>query len=522
MLLVVGVIAGFVYVLVCTAWQCDDAFIAFRTAQNFWHGKGLVWNPGERVQAYTSPLWLMISVVCYGLFREVYFSMLAVSMLLSLVCVFIIGLRTSTNRVVSILTVIALSASASVIDYSTSGLENPLLSLLLVLFVIRVKELRTQKSLAYLSFLAALVGLVRLDALLLVLPALAWTAWQGRINLKSFLYMILGFSPLILWEMFSLVYYGSFVPNTAYAKLNIEIPRLALYKQGLSYFVDSLTHDPITLSIIAMGVIAGICKGKSATRFIVFGIFLYFLYLIRIGGDFMSGRFFSSVCYACAAMFVGHCELIRLSFLRDKARPFLLGIAASGLVLYGFLFPSSRWLSDADYGKGMGNGSAVSPTGIADERAFYYPRTGLLNIWKYWPEIKQKNLPIPPHPWAVHGRKFSQSNKMIIITAIGFVGYFTGPDKHIIDVGALGDPFLSRLPFRPIPGVKWRVGHYERLIPEGYIETRMTGIDSFSNRDLVQLYNAVQNVTTGPLFSTGRWREIWRLHTGHYDNLLDS
>jgi len=166
MLLVVGVIAGFVYVLVCTAWQCDDAFIAFRTAQNFWHGKGLVWNPGERVQAYTSPLWLMISVVCYGLFREVYFSMLAVSMLLSLVCVFIIGLRTSTNRVVSILTVIALSASASVIDYSTSGLENPLLSLLLVLFVIRVKELRTQKSLAYLSFLAALVGLVRLDALL--------------------------------------------------------------------------------------------------------------------------------------------------------------------------------------------------------------------------------------------------------------------------------------------------------------------------------------------------------------------
>ena len=39
------------------AWVCDDAFISFRYAANLAHGRGLVWNPGERVEGYTNFLW---------------------------------------------------------------------------------------------------------------------------------------------------------------------------------------------------------------------------------------------------------------------------------------------------------------------------------------------------------------------------------------------------------------------------------------------------------------------------------
>jgi arabinofuranosyltransferase len=42
------------------AWLCDDAYITFRTVDNFIHGYGLTWNVAERVQAYTHPLWMLL------------------------------------------------------------------------------------------------------------------------------------------------------------------------------------------------------------------------------------------------------------------------------------------------------------------------------------------------------------------------------------------------------------------------------------------------------------------------------
>ena len=62
----------FLLVLFHTAWLCDDAFILFRTADNFVHGQGLTWNVEERVQAYTHPLWLLLfSAVYCGYSRAV-------------------------------------------------------------------------------------------------------------------------------------------------------------------------------------------------------------------------------------------------------------------------------------------------------------------------------------------------------------------------------------------------------------------------------------------------------------------
>ena len=36
----------------------DDAMISMRYAWNLAHGNGLVWNPGERVEGFTNPLWV--------------------------------------------------------------------------------------------------------------------------------------------------------------------------------------------------------------------------------------------------------------------------------------------------------------------------------------------------------------------------------------------------------------------------------------------------------------------------------
>jgi arabinofuranosyltransferase len=44
----------------------DDSFISFRYARNLAAGRGLVFNPGERVEGYTNPLWVLIAA---GLFK---------------------------------------------------------------------------------------------------------------------------------------------------------------------------------------------------------------------------------------------------------------------------------------------------------------------------------------------------------------------------------------------------------------------------------------------------------------------
>ena len=43
------------------SWICDDAFISYRYAENFVHGLGPVFNPGERVEGYSNFLWTLWS-----------------------------------------------------------------------------------------------------------------------------------------------------------------------------------------------------------------------------------------------------------------------------------------------------------------------------------------------------------------------------------------------------------------------------------------------------------------------------
>jgi len=64
-LFVLGFAALCFVVLTRHHWQqiCDDAFIPFRYANNLAAGLGPVWNRGERVEGYSSPLWLGLLVL---------------------------------------------------------------------------------------------------------------------------------------------------------------------------------------------------------------------------------------------------------------------------------------------------------------------------------------------------------------------------------------------------------------------------------------------------------------------------
>ena len=69
----------FTYVFLANAWIGDDAYITFRVVDNFVNGYGLTFNPDERVQAYTHPLWMLLLSAAYAVTSDLFYTTLAVS-----------------------------------------------------------------------------------------------------------------------------------------------------------------------------------------------------------------------------------------------------------------------------------------------------------------------------------------------------------------------------------------------------------------------------------------------------------
>lgn len=489
------------------AWVCDDAYITFRVVDNLINGYGPVWNVSERVQVFTNPLWMLSVSALYALTGEPYLTSIFLSLSLTLLTAIVLAGGIARSPQGALLALLVLVLSNAFVDYSTSGLENALAHLLLALFI--AVYLNRPHSLLLLSLLASLGGLNRLDALPLYLPALAF-AWVSQIKEKSvgrpLLVLVLGQMPLLVWLAFATFYYGSTLPNTALAKLATGIPARALVDQSWAYLGNSLRNDPLTLAAIGGGVVLSLfCwRQDRRTLFVAAGIGLYLVYLVRIGGDFASGRFLT-VPLLCAVTLIAqfawtHC-----------ARRVRVG-AALLILLLGLLSPHPTVLAHYGDYEGAPWDVFVDRRGIADERMWYYPEMALFHAGQVSTS--------PNHLWRRDGERLRTiGSSVIVIDSIGMRGYYAGPNVHLVDKWALADPLLARLPaFRQ---VRWRIGHFDRVIPPGYVETLRSGQNQIRDRNLSLYYEKLRLVTRGALFDWERLREVWRLNTGQYEHLID-
>ena len=502
------------------AWLSDDAYITFRTIDNFINGYGLTWNTAEKVQAFTHPMWMFMLSGFYFITREIYYTSIIVSLLISTIAVFLFLYKLSVSVINSILVILILSLSKAFIDYSTSGLENPLTHLLITLFFISYfSKSKDDKKLLTLSAIVSLAVLNRMDIILILLPPLIITYLKGN-RLKGLITIATGFLPFILWEVFSFLYYGFPFPNTAYAKLNTGVKQIELVEQGLYYFLNSLLTDPLTTIIIIAGVLIPVLKKYRELWAISIGIVLYILYITIIGGDFMGGRFFSAPLF-CSAIIISK---INFKSLRGALPSF------AAVIILGFLSPKPTILSNQYYSLGPKTVKAFrfGPLivnmyhGIVDERFWYYENTGLLN------NIFEKK--INNHPWVKEAEKLKKAgNRVVVRKTIGLLGYYAGSKIHIIDPLALSDPLLSKIHSTEYwlnqknyfgNEKRWRIGHFARKIPGGYIESIKTGENHLEDKDLKEYYCKLLLVTKGDMFDFNRITEIWNLNKGKYNYLL--
>jgi arabinofuranosyltransferase len=520
-----------VVVILRFAWLSDDAYITFRVVDNAAAGLGLRWNPAERVQAYTHPLWLFMLLAGRLVSGELYYTAIALSVALSVVAVWLLAFRLRAAPAAVVLGLLALTLSRAFVDYATSGLENALSHLLLAAFLVlwfkasdklRVTsdELRSSNNqpttndqrlttirhsppatryLLLLSFLAALLALNRLDALLLVLPALAWALWRQR-TARALGLLVLGFLPLVVWTAFSLFYYGFPFPNTAYAKLATGIAAADLARQGVAYLFNSLRWDPLTLTVTAAAVVVAMARRWAAGLAVAAGIVLYLLYVVSIGGDFMSGRFLTLPLLAAVALLLALTgDAARMTAIRPSPR---LAPILAALVLFLAAIGHLPVLL-----AGSPTGDAARRDGdIADERAYYTPHTGLF-------------ADRVPHPWAEQGLALRAAGPAVVEHGnVGFLGYHAGPAVHIIDRNGLTDPLLARLPVRD--PADWRIGHFRRDVPAGYADTLRGGQNVIQDANLAAYFDVLSLVTRGPLWNAERLGEVWQLSRGAYDHLL--
>jgi arabinofuranosyltransferase len=142
------------------------------------------------------------------------------------------------------------------------------------------------------------------------------------------------------------------------------------------------------------------------------------------------------------------------------------------------------------------------PSGIVDERAYYFDRTSLVTADGYRTRWYQPDIAVQLD------KLLAQHPTTVLQPTVGAVGYYLGPRRHVIDTLALGDPLLARLPAKP----HWRIGHYERAVPDGYVESVATDSNRIADPRVHVLYDTIRTVTRGPLFTWERWKAIFRLN----------
>jgi arabinofuranosyltransferase len=269
------------------------------------------------------------------------------------------------------------------------------------------------------------------------------------------------------------------------------------------------------------------------------------MYVVWVGGDFMSGRFLTTCTLTATAVWV------RLPWSAPQAVAL-----ASACVVAALAARGSPLQPVPSVGGRLER--LIDARGIADERRFYAPLTS----WRAdpgrgtWPDPASAAAVSEAHrSWAVdpfmnllreigiapaeselptgamEGVLAGRLRPVVLAPAVGTFGWYARDALHVVDLYGLGDPLLARLPaVRPDPllarfaprlaALEWRQGHFIRRLPDGYFATLLTGENHLRDPDLAAYWDDLALATRAPLGAPGRAAAIARLLRGSRDPRL--
>jgi len=294
----------------------DDSFIFLRYAKNFAHGLGPVFNPGERVEGYTSPLWLaMLSVIALtGANLARASELLSASLgLATLLLVLLTGRATGARGIAAALfAALFLATNPPYVFWTWSGMDTALFTLLFTAtFFLFLDQMDDDRRMTGAGICFSLATLARPDMLALFpvyVSALVLLNRHRRALIPAkLLTFVAPLSLVVLHGLWRFAYYGSPLPNTFYAKA--DVPLANLIGKGLKY--DGHFFFAYQMYFwIGLGVTALLYdRDRRSVRARLLGAAVtavWFAYVAVMGGDhFPSFRFFVPLLPLLASLSAG-------------------------------------------------------------------------------------------------------------------------------------------------------------------------------------------------------------------------
>jgi arabinofuranosyltransferase len=313
-------LAGLGAALLGLAWANrfvqDDAYIAFRYARHLAEGLGPVFNAGERVEGYTSALWVLLLAGALRAGADPVAASVALGLaafLGSLLLTYRLARSLGLSPAGAATAVLVLGTNYSFSAYATGGLETSLQACLATaaLALLAASEAAGRWSgrrLLALSLVGAAALLTRLDAAVLLAPAGALAladaargAGRGGERARRLALLLAPGGAIVGgWFAWKLAYYGAVLPNTFHAKVD-GVPPLVAGGYYLALFLMTYGLAP------AVALAAGApWPARRRTRLALWAtLALWAAYVVWVGGDFMEFRLWVPVLPLLLVLVVG-------------------------------------------------------------------------------------------------------------------------------------------------------------------------------------------------------------------------
>ncbi len=351
-------IAIFIFIILIFLAQCihyfnhtlDDPFITFRYADNLVAGKGLVYNPGERVEGFSNPTWVFLMAICSALgFSDGEMGLLWCAKILGILfgclTLYFVYFRTECfigDNAVGRLAALLLSINLYFGLWSVSGLETPLYMLLLtVYFILLLNPASTARSLLTTQIILILLILTRPESFLLLIAYIFHVSryYAGKHRAPpsrstfGIAWMPLTISVIGL-ELSRYLYYHDFLPNTYYAK---TLGGFSQISDGARYFslgFLGITFNPLfaLLTLAAIVIWFRIYKKTSSLSIII----VYTFFIIYAGGGWMPGFRFLAHITPILMIFLSYSLNFIYTKIKHRLLSFLYIIFISLLFMYSF------------------------------------------------------------------------------------------------------------------------------------------------------------------------------------------
>lgn len=313
----------------------DDAFITYRYVDRWVAGYGLTFNPGERVEGFSSPLWVIVlggakSIGINVLDASRVFGLFA-TLITSFVLVRHLDLKTGSATSTGVALAIVL-ATPGLHYFASAGMETPLAMMLLIIAV-HAWERDSIRISALAMGLAAITRPEITFHLLLWLLVVLTSKRKQKAQAA-----LIGLLPLTGWLIFRSVYFDAWLPNTALAKAG------GLNLRSIStltpYLLTAL--GPLGVILIWRALRRDVVQLHDSTALCGLYIVATALFVLYAPLDWMAfGRFFMPAL-PLLALLVGY--VFRADLFSIKMHPMVLALSFALLTLLAWSRPLKQYV----------------------------------------------------------------------------------------------------------------------------------------------------------------------------------